>query len=183
MAHLILFCKFDEKTIPRRWDIVIHHLFAFFGWLIIEFPYPIYLWTPVMLSMMMEISTTWLNLQWFGKFYKHKRLEKYSQYLFVLFWFIGRVPMAVYINYYVLSNWTEIWKELPIQVAAMACFTCIAAAGLLQLIWTVFIAHNLIKRMYKNDKNQTLKTVHMHGVSLSDVNKIKAKPDNASESK
>eukprot|EP01084_Bolivina_argentea_P164180 285469_1 len=43
-AHLICYNIYNKSTIPRRLDIIIHHILPILVWFMVQVPKPIYMW-------------------------------------------------------------------------------------------------------------------------------------------
>eukprot|EP01083_Nonionella_stella_P007169 20717_1 len=151
IGHLLCFMRHNKHEIPRRWDTIIHHIILLSFWIGVEFPKPIYVWNIFALFPAWEITTIFLNLQWLGKHFKHKKLERISQLLFVALWFPVRVGITVYCLYCLVKYWKKIRKDLPPRQST-TLVTCLIPFCMLQLIWTVLLIRKVYREIHKSIK-------------------------------
>eukprot|EP01084_Bolivina_argentea_P002031 3745_1 len=116
LGHIICFLNYNKKVIPRRWDIIAHHIVCGLGFFLWEIPTPIYAWNIASLYPLMEISTIFLNLQWFARHYKHIKMEKISKILFLVTWLLVRVPITIYTASWLFMYHNKIFKNYPMHV-------------------------------------------------------------------
>ena len=93
-----------------------------------------------------ELSTIFLNIQWFGKHFKKKRLEKICKILFVITWFSVRVPIVFYSSIWIIVNFKAMKDNPEFPFHAFVYIVIILFTMLpLQMIWTVIIATKTVK--------------------------------------
>ena len=78
MAHLACYSKFDGTVIPRRWDVILHHIFGSLWFPMSQWPTFRNAWNMMSIMWAVEITTIFLNLEWFGKYFKIPKLERIS---------------------------------------------------------------------------------------------------------
>eukprot|EP01084_Bolivina_argentea_P099262 178432_1 len=166
-AHIICFMNYNQNIVPRRWDVIVHHILALGAWFGIMWPKFTWGWAFFSIALCMELPTIFLNLQWFGKYFKLKKLENVSKILFLLTWFLVRMPIVIYGFYWFIKYWKQIKKEWPLRIFIYSVVNAITMTPL-QIAWSVFLLKNLWNTVKKSriDTNSIQKTVHMHGVSL-----------------
>eukprot|EP01084_Bolivina_argentea_P086939 157087_1 len=164
IGHLSCYVAYNSKTVTRRWDSIIHHLVAIIGFLCIQIPKPIHFWGIFSLIMGSELSTIFLNLQWYGKHFKNEKLKKISKICFIISWMFVRLPIFLYIAYFFITNWERITNEVPSRIY-IAAVTTLSPAILLQIIWTVLIIWKM--RQTKTRKNHMYKHKSVHGTNIS----------------
>eukprot|EP01084_Bolivina_argentea_P119952 212660_1 len=171
IAHLTCYAVYGKKTIPPRYDMIIHHLACMLFYILIQIPNPVYIWGIFSLVMASEISTIFLNLQWFGKAFKNKKLEKISQRLFITAWMLIRVPIFLYITYFIIK-YQKRAKDKMCNRAYIAGYMLTVPGIGLQIIWTIFIIWKICFHILGNDhKSKIIKSPrHVHGISMSIIN-------------
>eukprot|EP01084_Bolivina_argentea_P033302 61618_1 len=105
ILHLYFYCKYPAKLVRRRYDTLIHHLCAALPLFLFEIPDPLYAWAPINCIIGIEISTIFLNLQWFLRYFEHTAHIKWSKIAFLLTWFMIRVPVISYSGWWLIYNW------------------------------------------------------------------------------
>ena len=172
LAHLTLFKAFDKSKIPRRYDIMAHHMIGLPLWFITQWPTFKNAWAFFAPIYAVELTTIFLNLQWFGKYFKNKRLENISKILFAATWFPTRPVICIYCLKWLIENWKEM-NENPEFPARAKIYMIISAFPMisLQLIWTVYIAWKLVKKCCFQNKSGDIistpnKPTHLHGTSV-----------------
>ena len=156
IAHLLCFVSYSKSIIPRKWDKIYHHLLAILWWFICQWPTFKNGWSFFSPIYAAEISTIFLNLYWFGKngIYKHKKLEKIFQMLFVILWFLVRVPIMIYSLKWLFNNWNTMKDnpEFPKRAMVYIVITLFLMMPL-QLIWTAMIVRKIMQKMGHNKGN------------------------------
>eukprot|EP00484_Ammonia_sp_Unknown_P026468 CAMPEP_0197028696 /NCGR_PEP_ID=MMETSP1384-20130603/8321_1 /TAXON_ID=29189 /ORGANISM="Ammonia sp." /LENGTH=284 /DNA_ID=CAMNT_0042457737 /DNA_START=37 /DNA_END=891 /DNA_ORIENTATION=- len=169
LLHVAFFANYDAKTIPRRLDIIFHHLISFlFPLFLVNCPDPYYGWAPLCMFMATEFSTIFLNAQWFAKYFKMPKLHKWCKLAFVSGWFLVRLPAVVYCSWWLIAYWNEIIERMPRRVF-ISIIAFVASGSLLQLTWTALIVLKLIKALTASANTNTLSAIsktHAHGVSM-----------------
>eukprot|EP01084_Bolivina_argentea_P026305 48894_1 len=189
IGHTMLYLYYDSKTIKRRYDIIFHHIIAYILVPIMAIPTPIYGWFILVWPPMTEVSSIFLNLQWFGKYNKWKpKTQKCIKIFFYITWFSVRLPSLWIQMVFIIIYWNQI-KLWPNHVWITG-LSVVASINVLHIIWTVLIIKGLcharktesIQNMgdeidvpisprnnehRTNDINSTqTKPSHVHGVSL-----------------
>eukprot|EP01084_Bolivina_argentea_P234082 394098_1 len=166
LAYIVCILIYDKNIIPRRWDIIIHHVIIIAAWFLWEWPKPIHAWYCASIFPAMEISTIFLNFQWFGKLFKKKRLEKISKRLFFISWFVVRVPISVYGIRWLIKYNEQIQQEYP---PYLYIFTVIPFGLFFTLIaiWTIVIVWKLLYPFVKDKTNMPPEPPqYLHGMSV-----------------
>eukprot|EP01084_Bolivina_argentea_P159006 276947_1 len=159
IAHIVCFMAYNSKKIPRRWDVLLHHIILVNWWFIGVWPKFIYGWNVYSIFYGVEMSTIFLNLQWFGKYFENKKLENMSKKLFILTWYLVRVPIIIYCIYWFFKYWDKINNDMPLA-AKIYLFVGLIFLTPLQFIWSVLI-------IWKAFVSNTAKPPpSLHGVSI-----------------
>ena len=148
IGHLICWVAFEKKQIARRWDVIFHHALSFPAFLI-QFPEPIYAWSVLSIAPFMELSTLFLNLQWFGKKFEKPKLKAISRRLFLFAWFVSRVPVTTYSAYWLIKNWYKIQRDMPNRVKYIVLIGPIFMISL-QTVWTCLIVKKVVSKLCCN---------------------------------
>jgi len=170
-AHFACFMFYDKSIIPRRWDSIAHHIISLGYWFICQWPTFKNAWAIFSSMYAIELSTIFLNTQWFGKHFKMKKLEKVSKILFVITWFLVRVPVLTYVMVWLFQKFEEMRDNPEFPLRALV-YLIIGAVPMipLQIVWTLFIAWKTIRAcLMKGGVKMASKPPgpgHMHGVSM-----------------
>ena len=180
IGHLLCYMIFDKKLIPRRIDIIMHHLVAVPWLFICQWPSFMYAWGLFSPLPCIELTTIFLNLQWYGKHFKKKKLERISQIFFVVTWFPVRLGITAYYVWWLIVNWKEMSEneDFPVQTQIYLTFTGIILVPL-QVIWSIFIAWKIVQEtcmvseetmaeeiVSSPPTNRTASPKSLHGVSM-----------------
>eukprot|EP01084_Bolivina_argentea_P292776 503424_1 len=164
VAHLNCYFVYKSTEVQRRWDTIIHHILNIGWWFCCEWPEFIWGWAALSPIYGGEISTLFLNAQWFAKYFKKENLKNISQILFLITWFFVRVPIAIYATWWVIKYWKKIDHDLPLYSVIYwksLLFTMLP----LQIIWSIMILIKAYRTLIT--KKSTTKPGHLHGISLS----------------
>eukprot|EP01084_Bolivina_argentea_P140694 247292_1 len=171
MALPILFyLKYSSQIVPRRYSVIFHHIIMGSMMFLINYPEPYYGWIILAICPTLgELSTVFLNAQWFGKFFKCQKLAKYAKIGFVISWFIVRIPLFLFVLWWLIYYWKRIWQEMPLRVAIVSVAVTVGLL-LLNIPWTIIIILKIIKA---TSKNKIVAPKTAHGISISlDLTKI-----------
>lgn len=144
-----------DNAFKLRKAILAHHVFAGSLLFLMQVPDPKYFWWPFMVFSIMEGSTFFLNLQYFVKFYGlSKRHRALSKLLFVISWFVLRVPSALYGLWWLIHYWRRIMDASLIK-GSLVAFIMIFN-GLMQGTWSLLLIKHVIAYYRKS------RGVHFH---------------------
>lgn len=150
IAHLVCFSTYHKSIIHRKWEKIYHHSLAILWWFICQWPTFKNAWSFFSPIYCGEISTIFLNLYWFGKngIYKHKKLEKIFQLIFVILWFIVRIPIMIYCLKWLFINWNLMRDNPEFPLRAMIYIVMTSFLMLpLQLTWTALIIRKVLQKI------------------------------------
>eukprot|EP01084_Bolivina_argentea_P071393 129829_1 len=160
---LLHYLRYPANVISRRYMLILHHIVAGGMMFLVEYPNPFYCWNATSIVLIGELSTIFLNLQWFAMYFGNKTLKKYFQVMFVISWFLVRLPAIGYLFWYMVHFRDRILNEAPIRVA-ISTFTLISLITAIQIPWTAVIILKIIKHvMTKKNPNATVP--HLDGMS------------------
>eukprot|EP01083_Nonionella_stella_P036482 99541_1 len=161
--------QYDAKVIQRRWDMIAHHLFTFCVYPIVNFPAPIYFHGCYAVGLGAEVSSLFLTLQWFIKYYKLSTKTQYLvKVLFIILWFTARLPASAIPLIMVIKHWEGAWDRVPVPLSLISCL--IVLNLLMNLAWSVGIAKKvyvlILQLLGKTPKAQAPTIGQAHAVSL-----------------
>eukprot|EP01084_Bolivina_argentea_P042558 78470_1 len=152
MFMLYFIVKYDKNTIERRYDMIAHHVFILLLYPLMNFPKPIYFHSVYGIGIGVEVSSTFLNIQWFVTHYKlSKRKQSFSKLLFIISWFAARVPATVFAVFVVIKYCKSIINTLPVRVIIMAFFLAFSNM-FMNGIWTIMIIKKIFSAIFTNFK-------------------------------
>eukprot|EP01084_Bolivina_argentea_P154242 268908_1 len=176
LLFIAFYCKYSSATVPRRWLILLHQLISLSPMFLLGIPDPIYCWNPLSILPLTELSTIFLNMQWFFKHYKQKNYQSIAEKAFFVTWFIVRIPVLIYCDYWLIKYWNQSFSKAPFALAAYLSFTMIILS-LLQYIWTFIIVKRIyslfcVRQRAREHSDTSIQSsrkpnkVHLHGISL-----------------
>eukprot|EP01083_Nonionella_stella_P036027 98295_1 len=168
---IVFYLKYPQKTVPRRYDMIVHHILSMLPLFLVEIPDPIYAWNILSLIPLTEITSVMLCAQWIARHFEHTKCKERFKLSFVVTWFTVRVPLYILMVWWVIRNWEAIWRQCPLHVA-VSMMVIGFGLSLLQIPWSVLIALKFMKRKPSNDQTET-KNQTAHGVSLSFIDRRK----------
>merc|ERR1711971_132271 len=139
--------KVYKKSIHTRYDIILHHLYVILSMFVALWPKAIYMWTMWPLYLATEISTPFLNMQWFAKHLKWKKLRKISQIGFLITWFTVRLPIVVYLMYALIKDSKRIIEASIVRFIGISSVAVVAYP--IQIMWTIFIIWKAVLKLAK----------------------------------
>eukprot|EP01084_Bolivina_argentea_P234080 394093_1 len=153
IAHLTCYYVYKPTEISRRWDIIFHHIFGALWWFIGQWPRFIWGWNAYSTTFGVEASTIFLNMQWFGEYFKLKRLNKYSKILFLISWYFIRIPIVCYCVFWLIKYWKQINDDLPLRTVVYWIVACVLMVPL-QIVWTIIVSWKLYSALKKKKKKK-----------------------------
>eukprot|EP01084_Bolivina_argentea_P158023 275316_1 len=183
LLHIIMYSKYPNTIIPRRYLIIIHHVLSSSLIFLIAFPDPYYGWSPLNCAIGAEVTTIFLNFQWFAAYFKNSKLASLFILLFVITWFTVRLPIFGYIIWWMIFYWDRIFDEMPFRIAFFSIFLSFAGS-LIQIPWTIMIISKLIKVIWDDTPIETVTGMEVphtqvtHGVTIEMIQIKSQKKDN-----
>eukprot|EP01084_Bolivina_argentea_P309320 535030_1 len=169
-AHFICFMAYNKKEIPRRWEIIFHHVMVLAWWFVCFWPKFIWFWAIFAIILGSEASTIFLNLQWFGKYFKRRKLTKISKILLIITWFFVRIPIVFWCVIWLIKYWKQINRDIPLRAIVLFTGSTFLMVPL-QATWTFMIIWKLYRAVIKAEKTVKSPIYGTHGTSLSFVSR------------
>eukprot|EP01084_Bolivina_argentea_P217520 369272_1 len=153
MVEIILHLAYKKNpqfTIPLDWGIIMHHILGLSP-LAIQIPKPVYYWFVLSLWLLFEVSTIFLNFQKLGKYFStSKRFRKYNKFLFLLSWFLVRLPIII-ITWWRIIYYFKKFFDISF-VRACIVFVTFLLFTLLNIAWTATIVKKIIAYVSNTEK-------------------------------
>eukprot|EP01084_Bolivina_argentea_P292750 503378_1 len=157
ISLFILYIFYDSTTIKPRYDIIIHHIISYAVFPLFEIPTPIYGWFIMIWPPITEVSSIFLNLQWFGSYHKWSSwTQKRIKICFYITWFTVRLPSLWCIIITIILFWDDIIDLWPVRPWITGLIVTVSI-NLLHIIWTIVIVKGIWVLLKQNQRRKYVK--------------------------
>eukprot|EP01084_Bolivina_argentea_P038653 71485_1 len=147
--------KNTKHKFKLRIDVVLHHIFAHLFIPLLEIPNPVYFWFLLSMASFIEISTIFLNIQFFAKFLNlSKKFKAISKFGFVLSWFMCRLPASIAMIWWLVHYFTNI-KSLPL-IKSVSVSILVILNGIVQGLWSIQIIKKIIQYLMHTETGEVI---------------------------